>query len=111
MNVKEIILYGIRLYQHRVSPIKGFHCAHRAYFGGPTCSVYGHKVVARHGTLLGLKLIMRRFKACTTAMQKLEDDQKDKKQRQRRQDKDACACALLESGGEVACCTVWSLFN
>lgn len=62
---------GIRFYRRHISPHKGFHCAHAAYFGGPSCSEVILAVVQTRGVLGGWRDIATRFAACRSAHARL----------------------------------------
>lgn len=54
----------IRGYQHRISPYKGYACAHRVAHGGASCSEAVRHIVRRRGLLRGLRPTTARFVAC-----------------------------------------------
>jgi putative component of membrane protein insertase Oxa1/YidC/SpoIIIJ protein YidD len=62
--MKQPALLAIRLYRRYLSPYKGFCCAHRVLAGGESCSVYGYRVIERHGVTVGGALLRRRLSAC-----------------------------------------------
>ena len=57
----------ISLYQRRLSPRKGFSCAHRVAHGGPSCSTAIRDLVRRRGLLGGALPTAGRFLACYQA--------------------------------------------
>jgi putative component of membrane protein insertase Oxa1/YidC/SpoIIIJ protein YidD len=61
----------IRLYQDRLSPHKGWSCAHRVAHGGPSCSAAVREIVAVSGLLRGAVPTAVRFLACYRAAQLL----------------------------------------
>jgi uncharacterized protein len=65
--MRTLLLWLIRLYQTRVSPYKGFRCAYRARRGRASCSTFGYTAISRHGVVLGLLLLRRRFRKCSAA--------------------------------------------
>ena len=65
--VRRLALALIRLYQHHLSPRKGFSCAYRAHTGRASCSALGWRAVRRHGVLRGLALIRERTRRCGVA--------------------------------------------
>jgi putative component of membrane protein insertase Oxa1/YidC/SpoIIIJ protein YidD len=65
MLLKPLALVLIRGYQKFISPYKGFSCALRVRTGGHSCSRYGYDAIARHGFLLGMKLLYRRLAKCS----------------------------------------------
>ncbi len=62
--MKTLLLAAIRMYRRYLSPYKGFSCAWRVATGGESCSAYGYRVIARHGTKVGIGLLRRRMAAC-----------------------------------------------
>ena len=62
--LSRLALWAIRLYQRRLSPIKGYSCAYRVATGGQGCSAYGYRAIARHGLAAGLALLDRRLHRC-----------------------------------------------
>lgn len=68
--MKQLALLCIRAYQRWLSPRKGFCCAYRAHTGGASCSGFGYAAIAKHGLLLGLRLLHRRFAKCAWQAQK-----------------------------------------
>ncbi|MDN2677197.1 membrane protein insertion efficiency factor YidD [Janthinobacterium sp. SUN033] len=61
----QLALWAIGAYQRYLSPHKGFSCAYRVLTGRDSCSVYGRKVIARHGLRPGLSLLRRRLHSCS----------------------------------------------
>jgi putative component of membrane protein insertase Oxa1/YidC/SpoIIIJ protein YidD len=57
----------IRQYQQRLSPRKGWSCAHRVAHGGDSCSVAVRDIVRRRGVLRGARPTVLRFVACYQA--------------------------------------------
>lgn len=89
-------IFAIGFYQKRISPHKGFVCAHRAYHGGLSCSECAKQTIATHGLWCALPLIKARFVECRGAYTLLSSSEGgDKLSRLRRQG-DACAnvCTL-----------------
>ena len=64
-------LAAIRFYQRRISPYKGFSCAHAAYHHGPTCSTAIAEIVRDYGLPRGWPRIRARLKACRAAYEAL----------------------------------------
>lgn len=60
-------LSTIEFYQRRISPRKGFVCAHRVLHGGESCSQFGHRAVAEVGVLPAIRLLNARFGECRAA--------------------------------------------
>jgi len=61
----------IRLYQERLSPHKGWWCAHRVAHGGPSCSTAVRDILVRSGLVRGAAPTVLRFVACYQAAQML----------------------------------------
>ncbi|MFH5824346.1 membrane protein insertion efficiency factor YidD [Georgenia sp. AZ-5] len=57
----------ISFYQHRISPRKGWSCAHRVAHGGPSCSAAVRQILGTRGLLRGTVPTMARFLACYRA--------------------------------------------
>ena len=57
----------IGAYQRRVSPRKGWGCAHRVAHGGASCSVAVREVVRRRGVVRAVVPTVVRFVACYRA--------------------------------------------
>ncbi len=109
--MKSFALLIIEIYQRWISPNKGFTCAHRACFGGSTCSVFGKRAVYKHGIVAGSKLIFRRFKSCSLALQRLQEEKPKDENPKKKRDEDIGKCLVLEGLGEVACCSLTSLLS
>lgn len=62
-----LALAAIRLYQRRLSPRKGFRCAHAALHGGESCSGAVARIVRAKGVWRGRAHIAARFRACRSA--------------------------------------------
>ncbi|PYE52781.1 membrane protein insertion efficiency factor YidD [Deinococcus yavapaiensis] len=62
-----LVVSGIRVYRRRLSPWKGFRCAHAAYFGGESCSAAVLRLVETHGLVEGWPSVLERFAACRDA--------------------------------------------
>jgi len=56
-----LTLSGIRLYQRRLSPHKGFCCAHATLHGGESCSAAVARIVREDGLRGGRARIAARF--------------------------------------------------
>jgi len=54
-------------YQRKLSPRKGWSCAHRVAHGGPSCSAAVRELVARRGVLRAVRPTAARFVACAQA--------------------------------------------
>lgn len=57
----------IAQYQSRLSPRKGYACAHRVAHGGPSCSAAVRDIVRGRGLVRGLLPTVTRFVACYQA--------------------------------------------
>jgi putative component of membrane protein insertase Oxa1/YidC/SpoIIIJ protein YidD len=57
----------IATYQRRISPRKGWGCAHRVAHGGDSCSVAVRDLVARRGVARSVVPTVARFVACYQA--------------------------------------------
>jgi putative membrane protein insertion efficiency factor len=57
--MKQLLLILIKFYQFFISPLTGQNC--RYY---PTCSAYAFEAVAKHGSLRGTALAVRRVLRC-----------------------------------------------
>ena len=64
---KPAAILAISGYQRYVSPHKGYCCAHRALYGGPSCSQFGKRAIQDYGVIGGLILLRQRFEACHQA--------------------------------------------
>lgn len=67
MTLDHATLTGIRFYQRRLSPHKGFRCAHAALHGGPSCSAVVRRVIEERGVRRGWPDIIAQFRACRAA--------------------------------------------
>ena len=65
--MRKLFAYFIYLYQSKVSPHKGFTCAHRRLHNGDSCSEYAKKQLIEHGVFRCLKATKKRFKECRDA--------------------------------------------
>ena len=62
-----VALQGIRFYQRRLSPHKGFRCAHAALHGGESCSAAVARIIREDGLRAGRPRVAARFAACRAA--------------------------------------------
>lgn len=60
----ELTVGAITLYQRRLSPLKGFSCAHRVLHGGESCSQHVKDLVAELGPLAAASPARGRLRAC-----------------------------------------------
>ncbi len=65
--MRRLLLLLIRIYQAYLSPYKGFRCAYHARTGRRSCSAFGFTAIDRHGVIVGLLLLRRRFCKCARA--------------------------------------------
>jgi putative component of membrane protein insertase Oxa1/YidC/SpoIIIJ protein YidD len=65
--MRRAVALGIDLYQHHLSPLKGFTCAHDHLYGRGSCSRFARRVVLRWGVLRLVPLLRLRFMACRQA--------------------------------------------
>lgn len=66
-----LVVSGIRFYRRRLSPLKGFRCAHAVSFGGESCSAAVLRLVEARGVVDGWPEIVARFAACRDAYEAL----------------------------------------
>lgn len=66
--VSRAVDVAIQQYQQRVSPRKGWSCAHRVAHGGTSCSAEVRDIVRRRGVVRGILPTARRFAACYGAV-------------------------------------------
>lgn len=57
--IKQLLLIFIKFYQFFISPLTGRNC--RYY---PTCSAYAFEAVAKHGSIRGTALAVKRILRC-----------------------------------------------
>lgn len=69
---RQLAVQTIALYQRYLSPLKGFHCAHRRLQGGLSCSEYVKQTIAAEGIKRALPLCRQRFRACRAAHETLK---------------------------------------
>lgn len=69
----------ITFYQKRLSPYKGFSCAHRVLHRGESCSQYIKRIILEHGLLRARPLIRQRFRACKAANQVLQQRRRERR--------------------------------
>ncbi|MEM9795683.1 MAG: membrane protein insertion efficiency factor YidD [Pseudomonadota bacterium] len=62
-----VALFGIDIYQRRISPRKGWRCAHSVLHGGTGCSGYAKHAIRDHGLWHAIPLIRTRFAECKDA--------------------------------------------
>lgn len=67
--------HAIVWYQRRLSPRKGWTCAHLVAHGGLSCSAAIRAIIAERGLVRGVVPTMRRFSACAHAAMLLPSSQ------------------------------------
>ena len=65
----------IGVYQRRLSPLKGFTCAHLVLHGGVSCSQAVKLAIAEGGLLAGWRAVRARARDCRAAMIMLQIEQ------------------------------------
>ena len=65
--MRKLLAYCISCYQKRLSPHKGFSCAHRGLHKGDSCSEFTKKSILEKGIFASLKEIKQRFNECRDA--------------------------------------------
>ena len=65
--MKRLALSAINLYQHLISPHKGFVCAYRAHTGRGSCSVLAYRAIQRFGIWRGVGILRERLGKCGIA--------------------------------------------
>ncbi|NNG45178.1 membrane protein insertion efficiency factor YidD [Pseudoalteromonas sp. NEC-BIFX-2020_002] len=76
--MKYLALLLIRFYQKRISPYKGFRCAHAALHQGVSCSEAVKHIIEEHGVFCGYRLVKMRFTDCKGAYQQLHENEANK---------------------------------
>ena len=84
----------INLYQHYLSPHKGYCCAHRAYTGEDSCSQYAKVAIAEHGLFSAFPLIKEQFEKCEFAAKEMKKERKNKEKKE---------SIVQECAGDAAC--------
>ncbi|MEY2979248.1 MAG: membrane protein insertion efficiency factor YidD [Prochlorotrichaceae cyanobacterium] len=72
---RQVAVETIAFYQRYLSPLKGYHCAHRQLYGGLSCSEYVKQTIAAQGIRRSLPLCHDRFQACRQALDLLQAQQ------------------------------------
>ncbi|MFZ9738698.1 MAG: membrane protein insertion efficiency factor YidD [Prochlorotrichaceae cyanobacterium] len=73
---RQVAVQTIAFYQRNLSPLKGYHCAHRQLYGGLSCSEYVKQTIAAEGIRRSLPHCHDRFQACRQALDILKAQQK-----------------------------------
>jgi putative component of membrane protein insertase Oxa1/YidC/SpoIIIJ protein YidD len=66
--MRHAVALGIDLYQRKLSPLKGYRCAHNHLHKHGSCSQFAKRVVLRWGVLRLFPLLRLRFIACRKAL-------------------------------------------
>lgn len=66
-----LAVWAIRLYRSKLSPRKGWRCAHGQLTGASTCSSVGLRAFRRAGWIGGYALLRRQFDRCAIAAEEL----------------------------------------
>ncbi|GAB1259286.1 membrane protein insertion efficiency factor YidD [Aurantivibrio plasticivorans] len=102
-----LFIYLINIYKRRISPHKGFSCAHRVLYGQESCSSYVKSSIKIYGWRKAISLIPERAKACSHAAKTLEENN-GKPKRRKRDDESWYAYCLGEVVGNAACCFIFN---
>ncbi len=94
-SLDRLTLAAIRLYQRHISPRKGFCCAHRAAWGGPSCSAFTHDRITEVGLWGALPEVRERFSACKKAAEALRKRREAREKRRKEGNSSACEFAAL----------------
>lgn len=65
--ISSMIVGLIDFYQRRISPYKGYQCAHRIHHDGLSCSEYAKQTIVVSGIAAAFPLIRSRFIDCRHA--------------------------------------------
>lgn len=71
--MQSIAVSLIIVYQRRISPHKGYRCAHHAFYGGHTCSECAKQAVISKGLIGALPLIWKQLRECRLAYTRLQE--------------------------------------
>ena len=93
--LSKLSITAITLYQHYISPHKGYCCAHRVFTGEDSCSQYAKTAIAEHGLFSAFPLIKEQFDRCSFAA---EEIQKKRKQKKKEEDN-----AIGDCAADIAC--------
>jgi len=63
----KILTYLITVYQNRISPYKGFTCAHKGLHGDDSCSEFTKNQLLNNGVFNSIAPIKKRFRECRDA--------------------------------------------
>lgn len=70
--MRRLLAFFISIYQTKISPYKGFSCAHKGLHKGDSCSQFTKQVILDQGFFAGLKNIRQRFTECREAAQTIQ---------------------------------------
>lgn len=70
--MRKLLAFTISVYQRRLSPHKGFKCAHKGLHKGDSCSEFTKKKILDKGVFSSLKDIRQRFSDCREAAQTIQ---------------------------------------
>lgn len=73
-RINTLAIKSIEVYQHYLSPIKGFKCAAGQLYGDATCSGAVKNIIQKQGLISGLPAIYRQFSRCHHAAKNLVVD-------------------------------------
>ena len=62
--VNKFIKSSIKFYQRKISPNKGYCCAHAVYYGGDSCSEFGYKAINEYGLIYFITSMCSRILDC-----------------------------------------------
>ncbi len=65
--MRKLLALFISFYQSKLSPLKGFSCAHRGLHGGDSCSEYTKQQILKQGVFASFSPIKQRFDECRDA--------------------------------------------
>ena len=75
--MQTLLLHLIRAYQRRVSPHKGYGCAHRLHRQRASgCSGVGLRAIRRHGAWRGLLMLRQRLQRCAQSARWLREQRR-----------------------------------
>jgi len=66
-----VLIKAIGFYQRRISPRKGWRCAHRVLHGGPSCSGFVKIAIRTYGWREAIPIVKGRFAECKQASRTL----------------------------------------
>ena len=97
----------ISLYQRRISPYKGYVCAHRVHHGQSSCSEFAKQAIAANGLFSALPSIRHRFIECRAAYGAMQSAWKGNE----RIDKDSPPSSVRHAESCVNACAIESCGN